>query len=83
MAELETFIWDEEHECMGEDERRELVGKRLALKPNLAILRNQQIANILVETCPMLFSPTPNILNDIGRCCQSYIHISSLCAHIF
>ena len=29
MAELETFIWDEEHECMGEDERRELVGKRL------------------------------------------------------
>ena len=48
-----------------------------------AILRNQQIANILVETCPLLFSPTPNILNDIGRCCQSYIHISSLCAHIF
>ena len=29
MAELETFIWDEKHECMGEDERRELVGKRL------------------------------------------------------
>ncbi len=29
MAEIETFIWDEEHECMGEDERRELVGKRL------------------------------------------------------
>ena len=59
------------------------LGKGLALKTNLAILRNQQIANILVETCPLLFSPTPNILDDIGRRCQSYIHSSSLCAHLF
>ena len=29
MAEIQSFIWDEKHECMGEDERRELVGKRL------------------------------------------------------
>ena len=29
MADIETFIWDEKHECMSEDERRELVGKRL------------------------------------------------------
>ena len=27
--ELKTFIWDEKNECMSEDERRELVGKRL------------------------------------------------------
>ena len=29
MEELKSFIWDEKNECMDEDERRELVGKRL------------------------------------------------------
>lgn len=29
MAEIETFIWDVKNECMDEEERRELVGKRL------------------------------------------------------
>lgn len=29
MSEFKPFIWDEKNECMGEDERRELVGKQL------------------------------------------------------
>ena len=29
MEDLKTFIWDEKNECMGEDERREMVGRQL------------------------------------------------------